>query len=116
MEIAGFALSLATLALEVYKAYNSASKTLYNLHHDMNSLQATLLMVGQILPKEADLVPLLTGCKTVLVDINQTLSMYMNANTRNKKVWLHFTHSFKDVEQLRRRLTAQVSMLHMCAQ
>ena len=116
-DIGGLIASLISLSLEVFKAYKSAPKTFYNLHLDMISLQTTLLLVKRDLPEEADLVPILTGCSVVLEDIERTLKQYQELGSANtfQKLWFTVTNSFQDVEHLRTRLMAQVSMLQPCA-
>lgn len=114
MDATGVVVGLIALLWDCYNKCKNDSASFYNLHRDLHSLHTTLRLVERYLPDECDLGAIQIGCNQIVVDIEKVLSGCASLNTTKKKLWHQLKWGFEDIEQLRSRLIAQVSMLNAC--
>ena len=111
-------ITLGQLAWTVYKSCKDAPESFGNISQEVLSLHVIIKEFEDNVSGQAMTAAQLTGlrtvgdgCRSVLRDLESLVAKYESLGTKSKRTWDRLAWGFKDIAELRARLTSNTVLL-----
>lgn len=112
-------IAIGELALRVYREYREApaqftaiSTELASLHLVLKDVDSTVRERDLSPEKEADLIQICNGCRSVLADLDALLQKYRNVGRKTRWSWDRLKWHQSDITEMRSRVISNTGMLN----